>query len=83
MPQTISALARAMFSRLPSMPICEVPTFVMTAMSGRAQRDRRSIWPRPSMPISTTRASVSRGAESTVRGRPMRLLKFPDVAWTR
>ena len=62
MPQTISALARAMFSRLPSMPICEVPTFVMTAMSGRAQRDRRSIWPRPSMPISTTRASVSRGA---------------------
>ena len=27
----ISALARAMFSRLPSMPMCEVPILVMTA----------------------------------------------------
>ena len=35
------------------------------------------------MPISSTRTSVSAGAESTVSGMPIRLLKLPFVAQTR
>ncbi len=74
MPRTISILARAMFSRLPSMPMCDVPIFVMTARLGSAQRESRSISPREFMPISSTSTCVSAGAERIVRGMPMRLL---------
>ena len=74
MPETISALARAMFSRLPSIPICEVPTLVITASEGSAHAARRSISPRAFMPISSTSTCVSRGALKIESGKPIRLL---------
>ena len=74
MPAMISALARAMFSRVLRCMRWLTPTLVMAASTGRAARVIRSICPRPSMPISSTSASVSAGALSSVRGMPMRLL---------
>ena len=80
---TISALARAMLARLPSRPMWATPTLVMTPMCGRAMAAIRAISPAAFMPISTTRASVSRGADSTVSGAPIVELRLPRVAWVR
>ncbi len=83
MPETTSALARAMFSREPRSPMWLVPTLVITASVGAQQAAMRAISFGWFMPISHTSTSASSGAESTVRGRPMRLFKLPCVAWTR
>ena len=69
-----------MFSREPRSPIWLVPTLVMTASVGWQAAARRSISCGWFMPSSQTRTSESSGAESTVSGRPMRLLKLPTVA---
>ena len=60
-----------------------VPTLVMTASVGLQAAARRSISCGWFMPSSQTSTSASSGAESTVSGRPMRLLRLPVVAWTR
>ena len=83
MPETISALARAMFSRLPSRPMWLVPTLVIAASAGWHAAARRSISWAWFMPSSQTTTSASSGVESTVRGPPMRLLRLPRVAWQR
>ena len=82
-PETTSALARAMFSRLPRSPMWLVPTLVTQARAGRQAAARRSISPAWFMPSSQTSTSAPSGAESTVSGRPIRLLRLPSVAWVR
>ena len=78
-----SAFARAMFSRLPRMPMWEVPMVVTQASEGEHAPARREISPGWFMPSSQTTTSESSGAASSVSGMPMRLLRLPAVAWVR
>ena len=77
-----SALARAMFSRLPRSSMWLSPTFVTTPQWGRTNEHSCAIWPAPRMPISTTTASVSGSAAKSVLGTPSSLFWLPFVATT-
>ena len=80
---TSSALARATPSMPPTRSVCDGATAVTTPTAGRAMSHRRRISPKPRMPISSTRTSVSSGAPRTVTGRPCSLLKLRSLATTR
>ena len=58
------------------------PTFTTRPQSGRTNEHSSAIWPVPRMPISTTTASVSGSAESSVLGTPSSLFWLPAVATT-
>ena len=56
---------------------------VTTPIVGRAIAHNAAMSPGSRAPISSTSASVSRGAPRSVIGTPISALKFPGVAWTR
>src|SRR5215218_1975851 len=78
-----SPLARATPSMPPTRSVCAGATDVTTPMSGRPTAHNRAISPKPRMPISSTRTSVSAGAARIVTGRPCSLLKLRSFAATR
>ncbi len=59
--------------------MCEVPIFVMTAISGRAAAVIRDSSPKWFMPISSTAARVDFSMRSTVSGMPTSLFRLPSV----
>ena len=79
---TSSPLARATPSMPPTRSVCAGATDVTTPMSGRPTAHSRVISPKPRMPISSTRTSVSAGAARIVTGRPCSLLKLRSFAAT-
>src|SRR4051794_3489849 len=80
---TSSPLAWAIPAWEPNSPMCALPTFSTSAISGRATRQEASRSPTCRAPISRTRYSVAVSARSTVSGRPSSLLKEPKVATVR
>ncbi len=52
-------------------------------MSGSAIAANSAICPTPRIAISSTSTSVSGGASRTVSGRPISVLRFSRLAWTR
>ena len=78
-----SALARAMFSIVPSSSRCAGPMFVITPTSGLTNEVSHAIWPRPRMPSSLMQISVSSSIRQIVRGTPISVLKLPSFAIVR
>ena len=73
-PSKISILAFKIFSLEPKIPICAVPTLVITATVGFAIFVKTSISPKWFIPISTTAHSVFSSQLKIVRGTPIWLL---------
>ncbi|GFI59737.1 hypothetical protein IMSAG044_00627 [Lactobacillaceae bacterium] len=78
-PWAISIFASAILSRVPKNSICASPIIVITAMSGFTSLLKKSSWPKRSMPISTTTASVLDSMLRSVTGTPISLLKLAYV----
>ena len=64
----------------PSSSRCTGPTLTITPTSGWAIAVSSAICPGPRIAISSTSASVSGGAASTARGRPISVLRFRGLA---
>ena len=67
-----------MFSLEPRFSICELPIFVIIAISGIAALVMRPISPAWLMPISRTQTCVVWGIERIESGIPISLLKLPS-----
>src|SRR5665213_2932661 len=62
---------------------CSSAIDVTMAMSGSTMPRRVAISPGMLVPNSITATSASAGSDKRVSGTPMRLFRFPVVAWTR
>ena len=76
-PSRISSFASRTASRLPSLPICASPMFVITPWLGSAISHNLRISPAAFIPISSTISSSSVSTFTRLRGSPMWLLRLP------
>src|ERR1019366_9139645 len=77
-----SPFSRATSARVPpTPPACAEPTLVMIATSGSTIRARAAISPARLIPASKTAKRWCACRPNATAGTPMRLFRFPFVAW--